>query len=98
MYAWRIEEDLPTGDCFLTIDNETSIRIDRTEVIDSMAFIEMKYCNFEDAIQNYVERIPKPHHFNCKRCGAVGQVDICEYCGSADDKEESKWTNSSERK
>ena len=22
-------------------------------------------------------------HFNCKRCGAPNQIDICEYCGSA---------------
>ena len=20
-------------------------------------------------------------HFNCKRCGAVNQIDVCEYCG-----------------
>ena len=23
-------------------------------------------------------------YFNCKRCGAVGQKDKCEYCGSAE--------------
>lgn len=22
-------------------------------------------------------------HFNCKRCGAPNQIDVCEYCGSA---------------
>ena len=22
-------------------------------------------------------------HFNCKRCGAPNQVDVCEYCGCA---------------
>lgn len=21
--------------------------------------------------------------FNCKRCGAPNQIDVCEYCGSA---------------
>ena len=24
-------------------------------------------------------------YFNCKRCGAVGQHGVCEYCGSAED-------------
>lgn len=24
-----------------------------------------------------------PKHFNCKRCGAPNQIDVCEYCGSA---------------
>jgi len=22
-------------------------------------------------------------HFNCKRCGAPNQIDVCEYCGCA---------------
>ena len=25
----------------------------------------------------------KSQHFNCKRCGAPNQVDVCEYCGCA---------------
>ena len=26
---------------------------------------------------------PQPSkHFNCKKCGATNQVDVCEYCGS----------------
>lgn len=25
------------------------------------------------------------HYFNCKRCGATGQEDLCSYCGSADE-------------
>ena len=24
-------------------------------------------------------------YFNCKRCGAVGQSGVCEYCGSAEE-------------
>lgn len=23
-----------------------------------------------------------PKHFNCKKCGAPNQIDVCEYCGS----------------
>ena len=31
---------------------------------------------------NYTLRsIQPPKHFNCKRCGAINQVDVCEYCG-----------------
>ena len=26
-------------------------------------------------------------YFNCKRCGAVGQQEVCEYCGSAEEGE-----------
>lgn len=26
-------------------------------------------------------------YFNCKRCGAVGQQGVCEYCGSAEEGE-----------
>lgn len=29
-------------------------------------------------------------HFNCKRCGAINQVGVCEYCGSAYDERENK--------
>lgn len=29
-------------------------------------------------------------HFNCKRCGAINQVGMCEYCGSAYDERENK--------
>ena len=25
----------------------------------------------------------EPKHFNCKRCGAPNQIDVCEYCGCA---------------
>ena len=25
------------------------------------------------------------HYFNCKRCGAVGQSGVCEYCGSVEE-------------
>lgn len=28
--------------------------------------------------------MPKIKYFNCKRCGAVGQKNVCEYCGSAE--------------
>ena len=52
-----------------------------------MAFVEMELFNFDNAIKEYMKDNHQPHHFNCKRCGATGQVDICEYCGSADDKE-----------
>ena len=33
---------------------------------------------------------PSSRHFNCKHCGAVNQVDICEYCGSAYEEGESE--------
>ena len=26
-------------------------------------------------------------HFNCPFCGAPNQIDVCEYCGSADEGE-----------
>ena len=34
--------------------------------------------------------IQPPKHFNCKRCGATNQVDVCEYCGSAYEEGESE--------
>ena len=37
--------------------------------------------NTYDSIGNY-EPI---RYFNCKRCGAVGQSGVCEYCGSAEE-------------
>ena len=30
------------------------------------------------------EDIKHIRYFNCKRCGAVGQQGVCEYCGSAE--------------
>ena len=29
----------------------------------------------------YIKESPK--HFNCVRCGAPNQIDVCEYCGCA---------------
>ena len=37
-------------------------------------------CTWNTITSGYVS-VPK--HFNCKRCGAPNQVDVCEYCGSA---------------
>ena len=52
-----------------------------------MAVVTTRLFSFDDAIKEYMENNHQPHRFNCKRCGATGQKDICEYCGSADDKE-----------
>lgn len=39
-----------------------------------------------DIYQPYPDFNCKSHHyFNCKRCGATGQEDLCSYCGSADE-------------
>ena len=52
-----------------------------------MAVVELNWGGY-----GYTYSDPQqPRYFNCKRCGAVGQKDICEYCGSApDEKEESE--------
>lgn len=49
-----------------------------------MAIVTTTYFNFNDIITDIINN-KQTHYFNCKRCGATGQVDICEYCGSADD-------------
>ena len=35
---------------------------------------------------DYIDYGEREHikYFNCKRCGAVGQHGVCEYCGSAE--------------
>lgn len=38
------------------------------------------------AVSPYVEHT-HIRYFNCKRCGAVGQQGVCEYCGSAEERE-----------
>ena len=33
---------------------------------------------------NYnLKYLQPPKRFNCKHCGAINQVDVCEYCGCA---------------
>ena len=32
----------------------------------------------------------QPKHFNCKRCGAINQTDVCKYCGSVYEKGDSE--------
>ena len=32
-----------------------------------------------------VIKMEPPRYFNCKRCGAVGQSGVCEFCGSAEE-------------
>ena len=44
-------------------------------------------CNVYDTISTATIARDLPKHFNCKRCGAPNQVDKCEYCGSAYEKE-----------
>ena len=37
---------------------------------------------------NYnLKYLQPPKRFNCKRCGAINQVDVCEYCGCAVERE-----------
>ena len=33
------------------------------------------------------ENVKRIKYFNCKRCGAVEQQGVCEYCGSAEEGE-----------
>lgn len=41
----------------------------------------LTFANHVGGVSNY----ETSHYFNCKRCGAVGQYGVCEYCGSAEE-------------
>ena len=69
MFDWSIERDLKDY-------NVWTISTTDVRTID--------YCpNNVTTGTILFDDLRKTKHFNCKRCGAPNQIDVCEYCGCA---------------
>ena len=74
MDYWRFEKELKSNDwVFTTTSTEPLIVCDPNPV----SWINDKI----------YDRGNEHNHFNCKRCGAPNQIDVCEYCGCAYEEE-----------
>ena len=65
-------------DLYIKTDNDTWNTVSTTATI-SYNPKDSVYYTSAGSLYDY----PEPKHFNCKRCGAPNQIDVCEYCGSA---------------
>lgn len=61
-----------------TTNNVSGITIDNSG-ISTLEYNPNKYVTIGTILNDW----SPTKHFNCKRCGAPNQVDVCEYCGSA---------------
>lgn len=52
-------------------------------IIDNSGISTLEYNPNNVKIGTVLNDWSPTKHFNCKRCGAPNQVDVCEYCGSA---------------
>lgn len=51
--------------------------------IDNSEISTLEYNPNDITIETVLSDWSPAKHFNCKRCGAPNQIDVCEYCGSA---------------
>ena len=66
----------------MPVDTENLIYVDASG--DSQVTITTNNVGWWDTTAYIDCNLPhKSQHFNCKRCGAPNQVDVCEYCGCA---------------
>ena len=65
-----------TGDCTIKLPDNWSNHID--------VWTRVTTTRWEDCVDGGSNYEPI-RYFNCKRCGAVGQSGVCEYCGSAEE-------------
>ena len=69
---------------YINDSSADSIIVDRAFDAPNTSFLTyttntVDWCNSPYELSAY-----KPSkHFNCKRCGAPNQIDVCEYCGCA---------------
>ena len=54
--------------------------ITTTSTADAPSFL-----NYDKTFEKNSNNIIKIKPFNCKKCGAVGQYELCSYCGSAEE-------------
>lgn len=71
--------------CDNHIEWDYTTTVDVSEItIDNSGISTLEYNpNSYVTIGTVLNDLSPTKHFNCKRCGAPNQVDVCEYCGSA---------------
>ena len=73
MDYWRFEKDLKSNDYWVATTTSTKPLIVNDLICDP---------NPVSLINDKIYDKGNEHnHFNCKRCGAPNQTDVCEYCG-----------------
>lgn len=64
---------------YTLVSDSSDIVIDDSKITT----LEYKPSYYYDTVSSVLDNWSPQKHFNCRRCGAPNQIDVCEYCGSA---------------